>query len=461
MKMVCCSSKSYVLFRFQPVTLQIQYLCQLTTVGEIQDELKVIHLRMNDKYMLDELYDRAITKLKAQHSGKRKLALEILKWSTSAKRTLTVPEISIILELVIRPDSNETNKHYQPDSETILEVCASLIKIDDVSGQVRMHATVFEYIIRKMPELRQGCDCAIACTKYLSFKPFSQEASGTQEDFNDRRIAYPFLDYAARYLESHVVDHKKPSEQLVAAILKLVKQPGNRDSYFQAACADQTDTKGFDWYPKLSTPLHAASRIGCPQVVSTLIREKDSAPVATPDSKGQTALHVASIHGHSKICEILLQNKAPPSVVDRYGWTPLCWAVKEGHGNVAEVLLSRRERRKELLSAKTNLGDSVLHLAAINGDLNIAHLLIQEGAELDLKNNDGETPLSIAQREKNVQMANIFIAAADIKGKESSTTSPLFGLLVNGFQTLAERISSRHEILDKRISGTHSPIHVQ
>ena len=109
---------------------------------------------MNDKYMLDELYDRAITKLKAQHSGKRKLALEILKWSTSAKRTLTVPEISIILELVIRPDSNETNKHYQPDSETILEVCASLIKIDDVSGQVRIHATIFEYIIRKMPELR-------------------------------------------------------------------------------------------------------------------------------------------------------------------------------------------------------------------------------------------------------------------------------------------------------------------
>jgi ankyrin repeat protein len=135
--------------------------------------------------------------------------------------------------------------------------------------------------------------------------------------------------------------------------------------------------------------------------------------------------------------------------------------VKEGHGNVVEVLLSKRERRKELLSAKTNLGDSVLHLAAINGDLNIAHLLIQEGAELDLKNNDGETPLSIAQREKNVQMANIFIAAADIKGKESSTTSPLFGLLVNGFQTLAERISSRHESLDKRISGTHSPIHVQ
>ena len=30
-------------------------------------------------------------------------------------------------------------------------------------------------------------------------------------------------------------------------------------------------------------------------------------------------------------------------------------------------------------------------------------------------------------------MANIFIAAVDIKGKESSITSPLFGLLVNGF----------------------------
>ena len=50
--------------------------------------------------------------------------------------------------------------------------------------------------------------------------------------------------------------------------------------------------------------------------------------------------------------------------------------MKEGYGNVVEVLLSKRERRKELLSVKTNLGDSVLHLAAINGDLNIAYLLI-------------------------------------------------------------------------------------
>jgi hypothetical protein len=408
------------------------------------DELKIIDLRMNDKYILDELYDRALVKLKAQHLGLRKLAVEILRWSISAKRTLTITEVSIILELLIRPDSDETNKNYLPDSETILGMCASLIKIDEVSGQVRMHATVFEYIVRKMPELRQTCDCAITCAKYLSFKSFSPGCCSTQDEFNQRRIAFPFLDYAARYLESHVTDHPDPSEELVEAILKLVQQPRNRRAYLQAAYAAESDTKGFDWFPRVSNSLHVACQIGCARVVMVLIN-KDPISISTPNSKGQTPLHIASIHGHCRICQILLDNNASPTATDGYSWTPLAWAVKEGHGKIVEILLSKKDKCKEQLSTKTNLGDSLLHLAARHGDLNITHFLIQEGAEVNLKNNDGESPLNIAQREGNVQMANILIAAKNIQGKESLTASPLYGVIVNGFQTLAERIISRHD----------------
>jgi ankyrin repeat protein len=123
--------------------------------------------------------------------------------------------------------------------------------------------------------------------------------------------------------------------------------------------------------------------------------------------------------------------------------------VKEGHGKIVEILLNKKEKRKELLSAKTNLGDSLVHLAAKHGDLSIAHFLIREGAEVDSKSNDGESPLNIAQKEGNVQMANILIATKNIQGKESLTTSPLYGIIVNRFQTLAERIISRRGTREK------------
>jgi hypothetical protein len=188
----------------------------------------------------------AMLKLNAQHFGLQKLAIEVLRWSVSAKIILTATEVSVIFELLIRPDSNETNKNYLPDSKTILGICAGRIKIDDVSGQVRMHATVFECIVRKMPEFRLVCDCAIACAKYLSFKCFSHGTCRTQDEFNAHHTKYPFLDYAARYLKSHVKDHPEPSEELVVALLKLLENPGNRDAYLQALYADEADTKGFD-----------------------------------------------------------------------------------------------------------------------------------------------------------------------------------------------------------------------
>lgn len=54
-------------------------------------------------------------------------------------------------------------------------------------------------------------------------------------------------------------------------------------------------------------------------------------------------------------------------------------------------------------------GDTPLHIAAINGNLEAIVLLLQEGAELNAKGEDGMTPLHYAVQMKQIDAIKILI----------------------------------------------------
>ncbi|MHB9147106.1 MAG: ankyrin repeat domain-containing protein [Candidatus Amoebophilus sp.] len=54
---------------------------------------------------------------------------------------------------------------------------------------------------------------------------------------------------------------------------------------------------------------------------------------------------------------------------------------------------------------KTGSNNSLLHLAASRGYLQLANLLIEQGIEINAQNNDGDTPLHLAAWEGHVEMA--------------------------------------------------------
>jgi ankyrin repeat protein len=62
------------------------------------------------------------------------------------------------------------------------------------------------------------------------------------------------------------------------------------------------------------------------------------ATIDFPNNTGQTALHIASYHGHVAVVLLLLEYGADPNVRDKYGRTPSDFASEMGRGKIVELL---------------------------------------------------------------------------------------------------------------------------
>ena len=89
-------------------------------------------------------------------------------------------------------------------------------------------------------------------------------------------------------------------------------------------------------------------------------------------------------------------------MADQDGWTPLHWAAWIGHQDVAKLLLDGGAD----LNMVTQHGGTPLHWAANNGRKTVVQLLLERGAWPNIRDQFGRTPLSYASR-KYMYIANI------------------------------------------------------
>jgi hypothetical protein len=102
---------------------------------------------------------------------------------------------------------------------------------------------------------------------------------------------------------------------------------------------------------------------------------------------GQTQLHHCAINGFTTSVKRLLSiRNINVNVKDNLnGWTPLHDAVMNGHIEIARLLLQNGAE----VNAKDSDGYTPLHIAARNGHVDFLHLLVENGADLEAQNNDG------------------------------------------------------------------------
>lgn len=111
---------------------------------------------------------------------------------------------------------------------------------------------------------------------------------------------------------------------------------------------------------------------------------------------GHTPLLVASRDGPIEIVEVLLAAGANVNVVDPvFGAVPLHKAVYNGHADITRLLARQAGIYLDYQGA-TN-GYTPLHDALWHGYADCARILIEAGARLDLRGDDGKTPLDIAR----------------------------------------------------------------
>ncbi|XP_070394975.1 leucine-rich repeat serine/threonine-protein kinase 1 isoform X2 [Dermacentor albipictus] len=129
------------------------------------------------------------------------------------------------------------------------------------------------------------------------------------------------------------------------------------------------------------TPLHVAAELGHVSTVRLLL--DSGADLLARDAQGQTATDVAELAGHAQVAEMLRMATEELDQKHQESYTRLAAACALGHVEEVQALLTELGPRAEAVvnSEGGPGGGSLLYRACEDGQLEIARLLLEHGAD--------------------------------------------------------------------------------
>lgn len=382
--------------RFLLVHFHLEYICQQTTAKQILYALEKLKGVANREGPLNPTFDRAMENLRRQPKNCSDLAIKVLIWLAKTRRVLTVDEVQVAVSIEAR--RLELDELDLPDRTTLLDVCGSMVTIDEQSKTIRLsHYTVSEYLLKNyvVPQFSDET-VSIALTTYLGFSPFNPGVIPTKK-YLERLQLQPFLGYVVTQTPYHL---KSCSEESTLEItLKFLENQGNIDAYLQGSSYCNAKLRGDILVPEFPTDpidvpefpsqpaLHVATAFGHMLAVKALVEKGDE--VSARDSFGQTALHEAAYAGHLDIFKYLLEKGIEVSTADQQSRTPLQQAAALGHEEMVQLLLERGAD----VSTCDSKGQNALHGAALGGYETIVQMLLEKEIDFTNKDSRGHTAL--------------------------------------------------------------------
>jgi ankyrin repeat protein len=214
-----------------------------------------------------------------------------------------------------------------------------------------------------------------------------------------------------------------------------------------------------------ATPLHDAAQLGDVAQAGAIIMD-DPSSVNVKDIHGSTPLSIAAQEGHLEVVKLLLEKGAAietktnyrralvstvafysnPAIVkvlavkgtvEAIGATPLYIAAGEGHLAVVKLLLEKGAA----IEAKAEDGCTPLSTAAFNGHADVVKLLLERGGAVEGQHKDRVTPLAMAAQQGHLEVVRLLLekgAAVDAKDN-------------NGFTPLARAAQNRDGLLARHL----------
>lgn len=241
---------------------------------------------------------------------------------------------------------------------------------------------------------------------YGLFENILNHAKENDIDVNDLHVYYqgskiPLLPWMTK------LTHREVSEELRGRLIDQLIGLGAR--------VDEPDEEG-------CIALHHAARKKYPKLVKKLLNE--GSDVNLQSDSQQTALHRAAKAGYTEIVNLLLEAKADLHIKDDQGFEALYYAVHQNAVETAVSLIDAGANVKVALPGTTaNQGideaDSLLHLSAFRGFVEMSEVLVGLGLDTHAKNSKGQTPLHKAMLAAQLGMVQFLIEkGADIDQKD-------------------------------------------
>ncbi|XP_048257810.1 serine/threonine-protein phosphatase 6 regulatory ankyrin repeat subunit A-like [Haliotis rufescens] len=163
-----------------------------------------------------------------------------------------------------------------------------------------------------------------------------------------------------------------------------------------------------------TTPVMLAARNGHKEVVELLVKKGADLSLAY-NTPGSNVLHLACFYGHVDVVKYLLsQDTVDVNSRGRYKQTPMMRAAKNGHKEVVELLV---KKGADLSLAYNADGSNVLHLACVNGHVDVVkYLLSQDTVNINSRGWRKRTPMMRAAEEGYKEVVELLVS----KGADAS-----------------------------------------
>uniref|UniRef100_A0A8C4M5U6 Fibronectin type III and ankyrin repeat domains 1 n=1 Tax=Equus asinus asinus TaxID=83772 RepID=A0A8C4M5U6_EQUAS len=164
------------------------------------------------------------------------------------------------------------------------------------------------------------------------------------------------------------------------------------------------------------TALMVAAQKGFTRLVKILI--SNGTDVNLKNGSGKDSLMLACYAGHLEVVKYLRRHGASWETRDLGGCTALHWAADGGHCNVIEWML---KDGCEVDAVDTGSGwTPLMRVSAVSGNQGVASLLIDAGADVNVRDKDGKTPLMVAVLNNHEELVQLLLdkgADASVKNE--------------------------------------------
>uniref|UniRef100_A0ABD2VX15 Uncharacterized protein n=1 Tax=Trichogramma kaykai TaxID=54128 RepID=A0ABD2VX15_9HYME len=200
--------------------------------------------------------------------------------------------------------------------------------------------------------------------------------------------------------------------------------------------------------------------------------------VDVQDNLGNTPLHLTVCYGKHWAAELLLRKGANPNLADVEGYTPLHVICKRDdldyykNVDLAELIFSKINKKKHRLvrvNAQDKLGHTPLYLALDNGYEKLSEFLLRKGANPNIANEDGSTPLHIiCKKDNDDDLVDAFFEISDekhqlvrIDARDNLGRTPLQWAVARFLPNTVEVLLNRGADLSKFAFPAESPYDVR
>jgi uncharacterized protein len=214
----------------------------------------------------------------------------------------------------------------------------------------------------------------------------------------------------------NLINHIKKGIVCLCLLTSFQAKSDTASAWFEAARFGDTwklssiGFSGFDLNartPQGGTAMHMALVEPNITAVRWLITQP-SVDINARNGGGETALMQALIHGHTDIVQLLLKNGAH---VNQTGWTPLHYAAASDKPTAPGFVRMLLEDHAAYIDATSPNGTTPLMMAARYGLSPSVKILLDGGADISLRNQQGLTAYDFAQQGEHPDSQKLMQAA--------------------------------------------------